>query len=184
MAQPKKDFQPQSDRNPGPQYPSNPQYPSGAQYPSEDIQRAAPDSMRRPSAPEYAPQKQSQDAFSRPPPAEPKYYANDPSLPPQQVQPQSFNYNQMQPASQYTPQIAGGQTNSMIEEQKKVIELYQNTLQQIMEFQKIMKDTSTPVPHSPQQFPNAQSQYASPPQYQRPVEAVSQPQQCKLFRNC
>lgn len=108
---------------------------------SMESDRTNPSTIRHPAPNYYEPQMQNQQ-FSQPRPIEPHYYQDAPSHAQFSQPPTPNSMMQMQEAPPHV--------NIMIEEQKKVIEMYQHTLQQIMEFQKVMKDTNQAVASSGQ----------------------------------
>jgi hypothetical protein len=114
------------------------QYQNASQQIESD--RTNPSTIRYPAPNHNEPQMQNQN-YNQQRSFEPQY---------NQDQPQQKFSHPPPPQNMVQNPEAQPQVNIMIEEQKKVIEMYQNTLQQIMEFQKVMKNTNKPVDPSPQ----------------------------------
>ena len=106
---------------------------------SEDSQRTNPSTIRRSQAPQFQAKERQisegfhQPAMVQPSPIQPQYQQD-----PYGYSPQMMYGNAQYPIQHQSPE-GMNQINMMIEEQKKIIQMYQTTLQQIIEFQHVIK---------------------------------------------
>lgn len=133
-------------------YPSQNQYMQDPQYAPQEIMRPNKSTIRKSQVPQFNNQsRQFTEEFHQPASIQPSQIQP-------QYQPEAYQYSHQPPMNYGVgPQHIGGQrqsmpppepqtqsqnisqVNMMIEEQKKIIEMYQTTLQQIIEFQKNLK---------------------------------------------
>ncbi|CAI2385004.1 unnamed protein product [Moneuplotes crassus] len=165
-----------------PQYPQNP-------HGYIESERTNPSTVRQPEINYPSHGIDQNEGFTKPPPVQAQPVQEYQSQPvqeypsqPQQMMPPQFN-PQMNPAMMQAATGQGydndpRQMNLMIEEQKKMIELYQNTLQQVIDLQRVIKDTHQTVAGQPQQneippspvkqAPKVQPQYHEERNYSQP----------------
>ena len=165
--------QPQIYQPPKP-YIQEPQY-----LPSEDSQRTNPSTIRR-NQPTMPPNKErhfneglQQATIMHPAPIQPQYPSELYEYPPQQ-NPMFYGGIPYQNQLPIPPVQNENQVNMMIEEQKKIIQMYQATLQQIIEFQQVIK----PKQESPVKLQGKAQDPKLTLEYYNP--SPPQPNKCKL----